>query len=186
MGTVFSGGEALEAKLKEIIQRVGQPKGVRVGVLEGATYPDEENTPVAMVAAIQEFGAPNVGIPPRPFFRTTVEKHKGHWPEDLGKIAVATDYDIDRTLGLMGTMIKEEIQDAIRETMEPALSPVTVMLRGMRSNNSDLKINGTTVAEARARVDQGLTNYGASSKPLIDTGHLLNSIEYEIKSGDGS
>lgn len=50
----FSGGEALEAKLREIAEKVGKAKTVNVGFLEGATYPD--GTPVAYIAAVNEYG----------------------------------------------------------------------------------------------------------------------------------
>lgn len=50
----FSGGAALEAKLREIAEKVGKAHTVHVGFLEGATYPD--GTPVAQIAAINEYG----------------------------------------------------------------------------------------------------------------------------------
>lgn len=50
----FSGGEALEAKLREIAEKVGKAKTVNVGFLAGATYPD--GTPVAYIAAVNEYG----------------------------------------------------------------------------------------------------------------------------------
>jgi hypothetical protein len=50
----FSGGAALEAKLREIAEKVGKANTVNVGFLEGATYPD--GTPVAQIAAINEYG----------------------------------------------------------------------------------------------------------------------------------
>ena len=40
--TSFSGGEALEKKLAELAERLGESKTLRVGFLEGATYPDGE------------------------------------------------------------------------------------------------------------------------------------------------
>jgi hypothetical protein len=50
----FSGGSALEAKLREIAERVGKANTVHVGFLEGSTYPD--GTAVAQIAAINEYG----------------------------------------------------------------------------------------------------------------------------------
>ncbi|KAG1305014.1 hypothetical protein G6F62_015645 [Rhizopus arrhizus] len=72
----FKGGDALMARLKEIADKAGQGGTLRVGFLENAKYPD--GTPVAMVAAINEFGRPDHNQPPRPFFRRMIEeKHKG-------------------------------------------------------------------------------------------------------------
>ena len=51
----FSGGDRLTARLAAIGERLGGGPQVRVGFLEGATYPD--GTSVAYVASIQEFGA---------------------------------------------------------------------------------------------------------------------------------
>jgi len=53
----------------------------------------------------------------------------------------------------------------------------------MRSHDQALVVTGKTVGEAAERVANGDDNYGASTKPLIDSGHLLNSVDYEVKSG---
>lgn len=180
----ISGGDRLKDRLNEIARNLGTAKKVSVGYMAGATYPDENHTPVAMVAAIQNFGAPGAGIPPRPFFSGMVQVHKSEWPEDLGQALEAQDYDAERALGTMGLLIKEELQESVRETYEPPLSPVTVMLRGMRSvGGPDFRVTGATVGEAAQRVKEGKTNYGASTKPLIDTpaAHLLNSADYTVE-----
>ena len=44
----LKGGDKLEAALREIARKVSKPGKLRVGFLEGATYPD--GTPVALVA----------------------------------------------------------------------------------------------------------------------------------------
>lgn len=54
MGIGFKGGEKLEQKLREIAEKAGKASTVRVGFLEGATYPD--GTPVASIAAVNEYG----------------------------------------------------------------------------------------------------------------------------------
>ena len=53
---VLSGGDALEAKLKQLAEKITKASTLEVGFKEGAVYPDSKGTPVAMVAAIQEFG----------------------------------------------------------------------------------------------------------------------------------
>lgn len=52
--SIMTGGDKLEAKLREIAEKAGRANTVRVGFLEGATYPD--GMPVAYVAAINEYG----------------------------------------------------------------------------------------------------------------------------------
>jgi hypothetical protein len=62
----------------------------------------------------------------------------------------------------------------------PPLSPVTLMLRKMFGNSPEL-IRGRDVGEAARRVAAGESSDGVSTKPLVWTGHLLNSVEYEVK-----
>lgn len=147
----FSGGDALERKLAEMAEKLGEGKVLRVGLLESATYPDGQQ--VAMVAAANEFGNPANNQPPRPFFRNMIADNKDNWPDDIGRIAQATNFDGEQTLGLMGEHIKGQLQQSIRELMEPPLSPVTIEKKGF-------------------------------DKPLIDTGHMLNSVDYDIRDGE--
>jgi len=181
MATIgLSGGSALDQKLREIAEKAGKAGTLSVGFLEGATYPD--GTSVPMVAAIQEYGAPAAGIPARSYFRTMIEAKKGNWGKSLGAIAVANGYDMDKTLNLMGEGIKGQLQESIKTADVAPLSPVTVMLRGMKSHDQRLVVTGATVGEAARRVAAGETNYGASTKPLNESGHLQNSVGYEVKS----
>ncbi len=147
----FSGGDALERKLAEMAEKLGEGKVLRVGFLENATYPDGQQ--VAMVAAANEFGNPANNQPPRPFFRNMIADNKDNWPDDIGRIAQATGFDGEQTLGLIGEHIKAQLQQSIRELMEPPLSPLTIEKKGF-------------------------------DKPLIDTGHMLNSVDYDIRDGE--
>lgn len=146
----FSGGSALEERLKEIADKLGEDKVLRVGFLEGATYPDGQ--PVAAVAARNEFGDPANNQPPRPFFRRMIAEKSPQWGDDIVKIAKATDFDADATLSLMGERIKDQLQESIRELTDPPLSPVTIAKKGF-------------------------------AKPLIDTSHMLRSVDYDVKEG---
>ena len=67
---IISTGPGLRKRLSEIARGLDKAAKVRIGFLENATYPDGK--PVAMIAAIQEFGAPARNIPPRPFFRQMI------------------------------------------------------------------------------------------------------------------
>ena len=175
----ISGGAKLEARLKELSKKVAKKATLRVGFLEGATYPD--GTPVATVAAIQEYGAPKVGIPPRPFFRSMVAAKKGAWGDALARSLVAADYDATQALDLVGEGIQGQLQESITNLDEPALSPVTLMLREMFPMMSDGVQSYKDVAEARARVAAGESADGVSTKPLVWTGHLLNSVSHEVE-----
>lgn len=175
----IKGGAKLEAALKAISEKVNKKATLRVGFLEDATYPD--GTKVATVAAIQEYGAPNAGIPPRPFFRSMIAAKKDTWGDGLARSLVAADYNVVRALAMAGQGISGQLQESIINLDEPALSPVTLMLRKMFPMTSDGVQSHKDVAEARARVAAGETATGVSTKPLEWTGHMLNSISSEVE-----
>jgi hypothetical protein len=101
---------------------------VRVGFLEGSEYPD--GTPTAMVAAIQNYGAPAVGVPPRPFFSNMVADKKAGWPAAIAQALEASDYDAQKTLELVGEGIKGQLQQAIRDFVGAPLKPRTIKRKG--------------------------------------------------------
>jgi hypothetical protein len=175
----MSGGTTFRAILTKMAAKLSKPGTVLIGFLEGSTEPD--GTSIPMIAAIQEFGAPKAHIPPRPFFRNMITAKSPGWPGGIAFQLKATDYNIPLTLQRTGMAIQGQLQESIINTHTPALSPVTVMLRGMKSQDQSLVVNRRVVEQARARVEAGLTNYGASIKPLIDQGNLLNSVGYEVK-----
>jgi hypothetical protein len=105
---------------------------------------------------------------------------KNGWGAKFGKIIKASDFDAKKAMALLGEDISADLRESIINTNSPPLSPITVMLRGMRSHDQSLVVSGKTVGEAARRVAQGLTNYGASDKVLDDTGHMLHSVDYEV------
>ena len=143
------GGEGVERALRAISENISKTATLRVGFLEGATYPD--GTPVAMVAAIQEFGAPRAGIPPRPFFRNMIARKSPEWPDAIGALLKANNYDLARTFAQAGEAIAGQLRQSIVDTNSPALAESTVRRKGF-------------------------------SKPLVDTGQMLNSVDHEVKS----
>lgn len=170
------GGDGLERHLKELSAKVTKAATVRVGFLEGATYPD--GTPVAMVAAIQNFGAGK--IPPRPFFSSMVKEKGPKWGDALAKILMANDFDSAKALEMMGEGIRGQLRQSIVDTLAPPLSQITLMLRKMKSEDQGLVVTGATVGEAARRLDAGETPGGVSTKPLIDSGFLLSRVDYEV------
>jgi hypothetical protein len=142
------GGEKFEAALAEIARMLGPSRQLKVGFLSTATYPDGK--PVAMIAAIQNFGAPRAGIPPRPFFSDMVRKKSPEWPAAIGALLVRHKYDAARVMQITGEAIAGQLRQSIIETNEPPLAESTVKRKGF-------------------------------SKPLVHTGFMLNSVDYEIK-----
>lgn len=177
----LKGGAKLEAALNELARKVEKAGTLRVGFLEGATYPD--GTSVAMVAALQNFGAPARGIPPRPFFTNMVKDKSPRWPEQLAGLLEANDWDVDVALNQMGAGIAGQLRQAIVETNSPPLSAITLMLRKMKYDDPDLVVTGATVGEAARRVAAGESYADAPTKPLVDSSHMLQSVDYEVAGG---
>lgn len=173
-----SGGDKFDKAMADLARKIGKPGMVRVGFLESAKYPN--GTPVAMVAATQNFGAPARGIPPRPFFSNVVAEKSPEWPAALAGILEGNGGDVDNAMELMGQGIKGQIQQAIIDTNEPPLSPITLMLRKMRGDDPALIVTGSTVGEAARRVAAGESSAGVSTKPLVDTAVMLNAVDYEV------
>lgn len=181
MATIgLSGGDKLEAKLAEIARKMGKGGTLRVGFLEGATYPD--GTSVPYVAAIQEFGAPSRGIPPRPYFRPMIAEKSGAWGKSIGDLAVQHDYDADTVLERMGVGISDQLRNSIMRVTGPALSPVTLLLRELFGNHPE-EITFADVMDARRQIAAGRTPKvsGTGAKPLQWTGHMLNSVNFEVQ-----
>lgn len=132
----IAGGGALERKLKELADKVGVSKTLRVGFLEGATYPD--GTSVPLVAAIQEFGTKD--IPSRPFFRDMIAAKSGGWAQSLGNLAVKTNFDVDATLNQMGAGIKGQLQESIRTFDKVPLAQSTIDKKGFDKQLIDTSV----------------------------------------------
>lgn len=178
----LSGGARLQAKLAELSQQVSKKAELRVGFLENAKpYPGGMNP--ASVAAIQEYGAPKAGIPPRPFFRTMIAENADRWGEQVGKLLVAHEYNVDVSMSLMGDRIADQLEQSIVNTNAPPLSDVTLLLRE-RFGSRQHEITGADVYQAKRDVAAGVQPNvtGTQAKPLVWTGHLLNSVDYEVRS----
>lgn len=116
----FSGGEALQKKLQEIAEKIGN-RNLRVGFLEGATYPD--GTSVPMVAALLNYGTSK--MPPRPFFENMIRDKSLGWSQSLETLCKLHDYDMPKVLALMGEGIKGQLQQAIVDFTDPQDSDAT-------------------------------------------------------------
>lgn len=155
-GVTVSGGNKWQAAIAKI---AGQKAALRVGILEGATYSGEGNTPagtpVATVAVIQEFGA--AGIPARPFMRNTVLAKKAEWARDAAKLLKGHPDGAAAAFTIMGDVMAKDIQQTIENGVAPSSSQQTI---------------------AR-KVKRGKQN---AALPLVDTGTMQESISFEVVS----
>lgn len=142
-----SGGARLDDALRRMAEKLGNGGEVHVGFLDGATYPD--GTPVAEIAAIQNYGAPAAGIPARPFFSNMIADKSPEWGTQLKSVLKQADYDPAVALARMGEGIAGQLREVIVATNDPPLAPATIARKG-------------------------------SSKPLVDTGHMLASVDKEV------
>jgi hypothetical protein len=126
----------------------------QIGFPSGANY--EDGTPVATVAAIQEFGAPAVKIPARPFMQPTVRQKKDEWvkivAEYLPQVALGKTTAF-YVLDLVGRVAAADIKVTISNVYSPPNSPATIKRKG-------------------------------SSKPLIDTGLMLATVQNAVNKAD--
>jgi hypothetical protein len=144
--------ERLRAEVKEAAK-----KHVHVGVLAskgGAnTGPDGETT-IAEIAAIHEYGAPKANIPARSFIRATLEgnENREHLTKMLEKLARAVLSEKISVDGALGALGAWAVS-AVKARITGRISP---------------ELKAATVQRK------------GSSVPLVDTGQLINAINWEV------
>jgi len=144
----MSGGDKMEQFLQELSEKISTGAVLSVGFPEGAT--EEDGTPTAMAAAMNEFGHtvevkhPHTEMAngqmvevmgtyfqaPRPFFRNMINKGSKHWGPDLGKLLVACHYDAHMALDQLGHEMVGELVESINELWTPPLAPSTIAAKG--------------------------------------------------------
>jgi hypothetical protein len=124
----LKGGERLQQKLNDLARRLGKGGVVRVGYLEGATTPDGISIPI--YAAVNNFGAPAMGVPPRPFFSNMVAEKNDGWGDSLAGILKANNMDVGLSLEKLGEYIKGQLQQSINDTNSPPLAAATIARKG--------------------------------------------------------
>lgn len=126
-------------------------KQLKVGFIDGATYPD--GTPVAMVAATNEYGRPENNQPPRPFFRNAIAEHENEWTDAIAR-GIRAGHPVDQVLEVVGAQIQGDVQESIAQLMTPPLATSTIASRKSKGNNS--------------------------TKPLVDTKVMIGDVNYEV------
>jgi len=150
-------------KLNQLAEQLKKSADLEVGFLNGID---------AKIPTIQEYGAvinvtdkmrkwflahgmplskqkSTIIIPPRPFMKMTVQKNKNKWKKQ-SKHLFKQNKTNQQVAGIMGEIIKGDVQEMINEGHFVNNSPATQKLKG-RNN------------------------------PLIDMGHMLNSVDYNVK-----
>jgi hypothetical protein len=184
MGSVtvdYSGLDALQKMLKQANKRQ-----VKVGWFESAKYDD--NTPVAGIAAQNEYGNPNISIPARPFVRPAIADNKQAWAKSIDtmfKRAAEGKTTATAALSVLGDVVASDIKTAIVNGNHAPLSPLTIALRKHR--NDGAKIGGRFIGAVAAAIARGETGSGqlgdqsfGNTDPLRETGYMIATLTSEV------
>lgn len=186
----LSGGDKLQAYLDRLLARVSSAQAVRVGFLEGATYPD--GTSVPMVAAVQEFGG-SMSIPER-----TQDLHfkQNERTSEVGnRFVKAGKANFAQTVTIPAHTVTIPARPFFRNMLDEKASEWGVQA-GKALKGADF--NATVALGRMGELIQGqlqgsirdFTNPALAPstvrakgfpKPLIDTGVMLRSVAYEVK-----
>jgi len=109
-----------------------QPKLSRV---KGVDVVKDDAPPLALVAAVLEFGSEDGKIPPRPAVRQALRKSRPEYIKRMRKLYVRSTKQrlqaatIKKSLDSVGKLITKEIKKSITNLQEPALSDSTLKAR---------------------------------------------------------
>ena len=161
ISVTFKGGD----KYKGLLARIAaQNVGVKAGILAGATKAD--GTKVAYYAAVNEFGGTSVieghtvRIPPRPFMRDTVRGSSNEWGRLLSGTLSRHPDGAKAAMYIIGQRMADDIQATIQAGNFQPLSPKTIERKAKEGKKEP-------------------------ATPLIDTGTMLKSVNYEVVSTKG-
>lgn len=151
MSVKISGGNKIAERVAELKRKFRDAPTVMVGVPNSAgSYEDGVHT--ATVAAIQEYGSANGNIPERSFLRSGVTDSEPQVKKLYEKmIPEAIDKDLD--IRTIQSLVGELVVGRIVERISEGIDPA--------NSPETIKRKG-------------------SSTPLIDTGHLRQSITYVL------
>jgi phage gpG-like protein len=143
---------------------------IKAGIVEGSG--EQDGVSIAEYATYNELGVPakpgsdkKWRIPPRPFVRGWVENKAENiktTQKMLVKLVAEGKMDAETAIRRLGELAQDGIKSYIKT--------------GTFTPNSDVTINGSKPNKKGKKFIKGK----GSSKPLIDTGTLRNSIRFQI------
>lgn len=74
--------------------------------------------------------AHSITIPPRPYFRNMIKTNGPSWPKAMGTLLKSNDFNAAKVLGLMGQLIKGQLQSSILANTPPPNAPSTIARMG--------------------------------------------------------
>ena len=136
---------------------------LKVGWFESDRYDNAQKTPVAAVAARNEFGSQEDNIPPRPFMRPTIKRRQKEWAKFIqqgSKRILAGSASVAQILETLGLNTSGEIGRSIEQVYSPPLAEATI--------------------KARIRKRANKQAVGNLDKPLVDFGIMQKSVTYTV------
>ena len=153
------------SKVSKSIDALGKAR-VMVGVPADKASRSGDTINNAALAYIQENGAPEVNIPPRPFMKpgvASVQPQIAAGLKKAGEFALQGRSDaVDRQFHRVGAIGRDAIKAKITDGPFVPLKPSTIA----------------------ARKNKRKSRKNTDIKPLIDTGALRNSINYVVRKDD--
>ena len=193
MADTISGGDKLQEKLREVAGSIADEKSLKVGFLEGATYPD--GTSVPYIAAIQEFGGSfkREARTQTVYFRQNqktgeignrfVKKSKSNFSQDVDvgehTVTIPSRPFFRNAIAQHGPEWGKQMGDLLKANgydTQKALAQMGEVMKG-QLQESIRSTNEPPNAKSTER-KKGFNN------PLIHTGHMLNSVDYEVTEGE--
>ncbi|HCR5812727.1 TPA: hypothetical protein OO304_003822 [Shigella flexneri] len=187
-----TGGKQFRQKLKQVAANLSLGKKLKVGFLEGATYPD--GTSVAYIAAVQEFGGRAV-IPAREqtlHFRYNEKTGEtGHRFVKAGKGNFVQDVVIpEHTV----TIPPRPFFRKMIEHKSPEWGEKMATL--LRANDFDTTTALVCMGEhIKGQLQMSVRDWESPpnaastarqkgfNNPLIETGHMMDSVDYSVDGG---
>lgn len=160
-------------KIDVLRQAIAGLDGVqgRVGWFPSAVY--EGGQPVAGVAHVQEFGSPARGIPPRLGMRSTAREKQEQWKhtvEGVSRAVAQGKIEPGRVMEALTLAAEGHMRETISKVTSPPLKPATVAARMRRLADKGASVTGKP----------GGAGIAGITKPLVDTGILLNTLTSEV------
>lgn len=142
-------------KLMELGKQLDSKPFTKVGVLGRNDKRSDEEIGNVGLAVVHEFG---IGVPRRAFLRGTYERKAKDWTKFMEKLVaglVRGQYDLPKALALLGLRSANDAKATIQRSL------------GIEANSeATIKAKG-------------------SSRPLIDTGRLVASIDFSVVTAAG-
>lgn len=135
-----------------VLSGQGEVPRVMVGV-RGTAPPAEDGTPMVIIAATNEFGSSDGHVPERSFLRSTADENRERYALLIQRVVVRTldGHDLATELGRVGAIAVGDVQKKISTGPFLVNAPSTIARKGKGKG------------------------------PLIDTGRLRQSIDWEVR-----